>query len=237
MSESNAPHLPESKDAFSFNEETREYLGVVRVFLSPIEQVYYLPNNVVEVEPPKNLGRNQAARLNDAGDAWEVVNDYRRVMLYDTSTARPVPNSLQLGDLPAKGVTAAAPAQYSDHMPLRSVWDPGAGVWREEPDYSRHALYEKATGANAPSLEPGAPLPDTLTTQAPPLAVEHQAPQWSDASGAWELVPDYRGVTYWTADGQKHEISALGELLPYDALMSEPEADVDQAGGAEAISE
>ncbi|WP_375261868.1 hypothetical protein [Palleronia sp.] len=40
---------------------------------------------------------------------------------------------------------------------------------------------------------------------------------------AWSHVTDRRGVVYWTADGSKHEIKALGEDVPADAYLDPAE--------------
>lgn len=218
--------LPETKDAYSFSESTRELLGVVTVHLSPIEGEYFLPANVVIAAPSGTLGPRQAFRLNTAGDAWEVVDDFRRVMLYNTETGRIVPNTLALGDALPAGITADPPPIHSDQEPIRVVWDSQARAWREEPDYSRFSVYEKASGKPAPRLAAGDALPDTLTLSTPPPQGEHVAPQWDEASASWALVADYRGVTYWLADGSEHAIEALGVTPPENALNYKP-AEVD----------
>lgn len=228
MSTNENNQLPMAKDGYSFDRVTRELLGTVRVFLAPIEGVYFLPENVVEVAPTAVPGPNQKHRLNAAGDAWEVVADFRRVMLWDTATVRPVLNTLQLGELPPVGVTAVQPAMYDERMPLRNVWGAKAKAWREDPDFSRFAIYDKATGAHAPMLAPGVALPETMTTLSPPMPGDHTGPRWNEVSGAWELVPDYRGFTYWTADGTQHTVDALGVEPPagYLTLPPAPAEDV-----------
>lgn len=86
-------------------------------------------------------------------------------------------------------------------------------------------------GRDAP-LDPmrGDPrTPRGATSIEPPAAGEHQAAHWAGAG--WELVPDWRGHVYYTADGQRHEITELGIEPPADALDEappEPLADVAQ---------
>lgn len=223
MADNDANNLPASKNAFSFDPTTRGYIGVVRVFLSPLEGVYFLPDNVVECAPPTSLAPFTSCRLNDAGDGWDVVSDYRRVMLYDTGTASPVANTLQLGERPAKHHTAVPPAIHSDQVPSRNVWDKKAGAWREEPDYRRHAVFDKATGRRVPTLKAGVPLGDSLTTLQPPLPEPYRGPRWNEQLASWELVPDYRGVTYWLPDGSAHTITELGVETPVDALSEAPQ--------------
>lgn len=214
--------LPSQKNAFSFDPSTRAYLGAVTVFLSPLEGQYFLPDNVVEFAPPSGLAPNTSCRLNVAGDGWDVVPDFRRVMLYTKANATPVANTLQLGELPPQDVTAVPPAIFSDTVPRRNAWDEAANAWREIPDYSRHHVYDKATGEFVASPAPGAELPDTQTTQMPPPPQKYRAPQWNEASNTWDVVPDFRGVTYWLPDGSEHVVDELGVDLPPFATTEPP---------------
>lgn len=214
--------LPLSKDAYSFDLTTREYLCTVKVYLSPEERTYHLPANVVAFAPPANLGPREAARLNATGDAWEIVPHFRGAMLWDVATGRPVPNTLSLGDTPADGITAEPPPVFSDAQPVRNVWNTNARAWQQEPDYSRFPVWWKASGALAPSVPSGRPLPGDLTTLRPPVPGAHQALQWNDEHGTWAFVADYRGFLYWTADGTQHVIQQLGECPPPDHLTAPP---------------
>lgn len=222
MSDIDTPSLPASKDAYSFDATTREYLGRVEVFLSPLEATYYLPRNVVEVAPPTDLSVHERARLNADGTAWEVVPDFRRCMLWETTTCTPIPNTLVLGELPPPGATAEAPPVLSHDTPLTNVWDSDKQAWHQLPDYSRTPVWSKATGQRAASPAPRDPLPDTLTVITPPKVDAHQAPQWNAQHEGWDIVPDYRGVSYWTADGMHHVITGLGIEPPTEALTAPP---------------
>lgn len=225
MSDIDTTSLPTSKDAYSFDDTTREYLGRVEVFLSPLEATYYLPRNVVEVAPPMDLGIHERARLNVDVSAWEVVPDFRRVMLWDTATCTPIANVLALGERVPDGATAEAPPILSHDTPLTNVWDSNAKMWRQLPDYSRTPVWSKATGQRAASPAPRDPLPDTLTVIAPPSVSAHQAPQWNALRDSWDIVLDYRGASYWTADGAPHVITELGVEPPADALTVPPTPD------------
>ncbi len=56
----------------------------------------------------------------------------------------------------------------------------------------------------------GKPLvPNQATTTEPPTPGNNEAVRWN--AGAWEVVPDYRGVTGYDADGQKHTIEKINE--------------------------
>ena len=60
-------------------------------------------------------------------------------------------------------------------------------------------------------------LPAHATDIAPPKIGENEAPVFDGK--AWNVVPDYRGAEYYLEDGQKVEISELGEAIPKDALL------------------
>lgn len=213
--------LPASKHAYSFDLITREYLREVLVYLNPEEGTYYLPANVVDIAPP-SVGAREAARLNPKGDAWEIVVNFRGVMLWDIATGRPVPNTLQLGDVPAAGTTAEPPPIFSDAEPVRNVWNTTSHAWRQEPDYSRFPVWWKATGKLAPAVPSGQPLPGTLTTLSPPIPGVHQTVQWNDEHSVWVLIADFRGFVYWTADGEQHAIGQLGVVPPTGYLTAPP---------------
>lgn len=40
--------------------------------------------------------------------------------------------------------------------------------------------------------------------------------------GRWTVVPDWRGVRYWSADGGEHVITDLGDTVPPNASLSPP---------------
>ncbi|EPC02478.1 hypothetical protein L861_08950 [Litchfieldella anticariensis FP35 = DSM 16096] len=67
-------------------------------------------------------------------------------------------------------------------------------------------------------------------TVAPPLTGEHEAAQ--AINGAWQVVADWRGHVYWTADGQRHEIRELGIEPPADALDEVPPEPLDNLAAA-----
>lgn len=224
MADHDTSELPASKHAYSFDDLTRELLGPVEVFLSPLEGTYFLPRNVVDIAPPVITEPHRRARLNDEGTAWEIVPDFRRVMLWDTATALPVANTLALGDTLPAGITAEAPPVVGAQAPLTNVWDREAQAWRQVPDYSRTPVWDKVSAQRVPSPAPGEPLPDTVTTLAPPHGDVHQAPRWNTARDQWERVADFRGVVYWTDDGVQHVIDQVGVEPPADARMSPPDA-------------
>lgn len=225
MADPGTHNLPASKPAYSYDATTRELLGTVDVFLSPLEGTYFLPRNVVAFAPPATVGAYQCARLNDEGTAWEIVPDFRRVMLWDTATCNPVPNTLTLGDTLPNGITAEAPPVFSAQEPLANMWDADARTWRQVPDYSRTPVWSKATAQRAPNPAPGEPLPDTVTTRMPPRAAVHRTPRWNASLEDWETVADFRGFIYWTSDGTQHVIDQLG-VEPPGGYLSVPPDDV-----------
>lgn len=67
-------------------------------------------------------------------------------------------------------------------------------------------------------------VPRGAMTEPPPEFGEHEAARV--AGGGWEVVPDWRGHVYWSADGQRHEIEELGTEPPTDALPEAPKKSV-----------
>ena len=218
---SDITNLPATKRAYIFCTTTREYLGELDAYLSPLEGIYPLPNNAVFVEPEAPPGVRKALRLVADGSRWEIVDDFRYIMLWDTSTARPVANTLSLGERLPAGVTHLTPPAYDPKECKCPVWDEHLDAWIAVPDYSLSALWIKAIAQRAPPLLPGVALPDTLTTLPPPTGT-HTKAVWNDVAGTWDAASDYRGFRYWTPDGVLHEITELGVVPPYDALSSPP---------------
>lgn len=186
---SDTKNLPPTKRAFTFCIKTREYLGELEAYLSPLEGAYPLPSNAVFVEPGPEPGPLKTRRLLPDGSAWEVVDDFRYIMLWDTLTALPVPNRLMLGETSSAGVTHLAPPIYDPQECKCAVWDKHLSAWTAAPDYSRCPLWIKATAEHALPLSPGLELPATLTTLPPPTNALG-TPTWNAATGAWESAPD-----------------------------------------------
>ncbi len=63
-------------------------------------------------------------------------------------------------------------------------------------------------------------IPAFATLIAPPEAGANEAARWT--GDAWELVPDWRGHTYWLADRREHKITELGVTPPAEALDELP---------------
>lgn len=81
--------------------------------------------------------------------------------------------------------------------------------------------YLGKTQADQSPLEEGVWIYPAFTTdQKPPDAGANQTAVFS--GDAWALVPDWRGHTYWLADGSEHKIEALGEEPSADALDTPP---------------
>lgn len=60
------------------------------------------------------------------------------------------------------------------------------------------------------------------TFTAPPATGEHEVAVWKD--GQWEVMPDWRGTTYYLRDEsgqiQQVEIKELGQTVPEDAYLN-----------------
>jgi len=82
----------------------------------------------------------------------------------------------------------------------------------------------EALGSTPAPLNPRRPaevlLPAFCTLVEPPVTNDHQTARWT--GDAWELVPDWRGHTYWLADRREHKITELGVTPPAEALDELP---------------
>lgn len=84
-----------------------------------------------------------------------------------------------------------------------------------------HGIYVDIATADPCSLIPGFFLfPGGCVEKAPPETGQNQCAKWVD--GDWQVIPDWRGHVYWTADRKQHRISSAGIAPPSDALDSDP---------------
>ncbi|MBB6259332.1 hypothetical protein FHT05_003971 [Xanthomonas arboricola] len=180
--------LPRTSTAYAYDATTGEYTGPVTVHLSELEGRYPLPPNTVAVAPAQPAGLYQRHRIAAQLGTWEVVPDYRSVMLYSTDTATPIANTLALGDTLPVGCTTSQPIAFLPTDYRRNVWDHERATWRAEPDYSTALVWEKATGGVAPRLAAGIALPGQLTTVAPPVVVDGTL-VWDEDAQAWSVQP------------------------------------------------
>lgn len=87
--------------------------------------------------------------------------------------------------------------------------------------------YVGASQAIPDPLEPGRFLiPAHATEMEPPAAGDHEVAVFNGS--AWTLMPDFRGTEYWLEDGSKHAISAIGDVVPEGASLTEPEKDQEE---------
>ena len=63
-------------------------------------------------------------------------------------------------------------------------------------------------------------MPASSTTTPPPSVGPSQVARWTGT--AWQVVPDHRGVTYWTPEGEEVRIDDLDVELPEDAIPTGP---------------
>lgn len=177
-----APMLGHCYDA-----TTRAYVLPVRLFPES-DGSCNLPENTVTVAPADTPGPYQALRLNELLTAWELVPDYRNVMLWQKASAMPVPNRLALGDVPDDDVTVLAPLPVDAGIPARNRWNTASACWELVPDYSQRPLWKKSTGKIVEPLAVGDDLPATLTVVPPPR--EPGSWQFNDELEQWERQPD-----------------------------------------------
>lgn len=89
-----------------------------------------------------------------------------------------------------------------------------------------------AQGLYVPSVEPIMTdvfdghhlIPAGCKTTPPPSLAERQAARSLSIAvdAAWELVPDWRGYTYYTPDGQRHDITEVGVEPPAGHSPTKP---------------
>jgi hypothetical protein len=88
-------------------------------------------------------------------------------------------------------------------------------------------LFDKSTGfyegiafAQESPLEPGEYLlPECGTEEEPPAVGTYEIALWNNSK--WQVLPNYKGVTYWLPDGTKHECTDAGVALPSGASLTE----------------
>lgn len=59
----------------------------------------------------------------------------------------------------------------------------------------------------------------------PPQTLENEIAVANADRTAWEIKPYFVGTVYWLADGSKHIITEIGELLPEGALLADPNSE------------
>lgn len=70
-------------------------------------------------------------------------------------------------------------------------------------------------------MQPGEFLiPRGCVTEDPPTVGQNEAAQF--VSGAWTVVPDFRGRVYWKVDRTMQTIQVVGEQVPSGALDADP---------------
>ncbi|QBN30930.1 phage tail protein [Xanthomonas oryzae pv. oryzae] len=180
--------LPRTSTAYAFDPTTGEYTGPVTVYLSELEGRYPLPPNTFATAPTPPAGLYERHRLSSLSGMWELVADYRGVMLYSIDSAAPIANTLALGDALPQGCTTSQPMAFLPSDYRRNVWDATRRSWRADPDYSAALVWEKATGAIAPRLAAGVALPGQLTTVAPPVSIDGTV-VWDEDAQAWSVQP------------------------------------------------
>ena len=65
-------------------------------------------------------------------------------------------------------------------------------------------------------------IPADATTAEPPLVEANEVAQFDLETGDWQIKSDWRGLKYWTPDGDEHLISEIGLEPSQDALYEPP---------------
>lgn len=77
-----------------------------------------------------------------------------------------------------------------------------------------------ATARPDPMVDGRFLIPAGCVTVEPPQLGPFQAAQY--VNGAWQVLTDYRGTSYWLPDGSKHTIVDVGQAPPDNALNAPP---------------
>lgn len=75
-------------------------------------------------------------------------------------------------------------------------------------------------------------LPHAAYWDEPPIAGERQIQQRTEDLAGWQLISDYRGLVYWTADRTRHEITEAGIEPPDGWLPEDPGPSPDELAAA-----
>lgn len=82
----------------------------------------------------------------------------------------------------------------------------------------------------ADPLEPGLlNLPRNATRLKPPQTGKHEAARIQPDGQQWDVVPDWRGHTYWLANRTQHRITAINVVPPDGWLPADPGPTLDEA--------
>jgi hypothetical protein len=73
-------------------------------------------------------------------------------------------------------------------------------------------------------------LPRNAVFTTPPPVAANAVATW-DGTG-WNIEADYRGSEYWMADGTRHVIAAIGEVIPQDGMNAPPPPTVEEVTAA-----
>lgn len=101
-------------------------------------------------------------------------------------------------------------------MPTYYSYDFGTGLYLESrdarPDPMETELLRKKTGD--PDAVVWLPPAPGETDIAPPTLAANQAVRWTGS--AWEIVPDYRGQSWWSDHETQSEIDVVGDPADFD---------------------
>ncbi|MCD4505517.1 phage tail assembly chaperone [Chromobacterium piscinae] len=164
-----------------YHPQTREYVGPVPAWRSPLEGCYPLPAHSVDIEPPGPAAPKNSWRLNAAGDAWEGVPDYRMIPLYSTETGQPLP-PLAFGAAPPQDSTSQLPPWPGERQARK--WDANSQRWLLRADWRGMPLWRKADAMPVWAELGETPAELQATDQRPPA----DFPIWM--GDHWEIDED-----------------------------------------------
>ncbi|MBN3779908.1 DUF4376 domain-containing protein [Burkholderia sp. Ac-20345] len=105
------------------------------------------------------------------------------------------------------GVTTVPPPNFDPTLSV-AVW--GNGEW---------VVQNLPASPATPSSTPAAAPVVATTENRPDIGANEVA---VILGGQWHVLSDFRGTTYWLADGSRHTITEIGATVPADGLTSPP---------------
>lgn len=183
-----------------YDPATGAFLGSSPATESPLEPgVFLVPANATTIAPPA-VGADEVALFREG--AWTVAADLVGQVFY-----RPDGTNVtiaEVGQVPDPAWTTAPPPAAGDHQ-VAVLTD---GVWAVVADYVGQTFY-KPDGTKVTISEIGQSPDPAWTMTVPPTAGTNQIAVLTD--GAWTVVANYVGQTFYRPDGSEVTISEVGQ--------------------------
>lgn len=174
--------------AFGYSQLTKELTQSVQVYRSGPGMPFSLPPCTTLVEPPEISKEHLVNLFDEDAGIWVTAIDLRAARLYAKATGDEVKNDLSIGETTPGSLTIIAPPDLRSRVHKTLRWTDEAGAWELLDDFSQTPLWRKDDGQLAPPIAKGQPLPEHLTTKAPP-AFAGVGVSWDDEGNCWVTDP------------------------------------------------